>query len=323
MGAIKFKKLFQGEWTLENRMILHKSIPIGILNPTCLVCEDRKGNMLIMGKNGLYKLPHKSSGENVLIPIIASKSLILGSSTDVIKVAELLNNPDLSRTYSYICCIAKNCAEVIRFFDILKRSTICYLGCGGIGSLSAVMMAGIGVKKIKIIEFDVIEKSNLNRQIFFKRTDIGKLKADVIKKVINDRFDNVEVEIFKSKINKQNIKSFLYGCEAGVITADDPIGINIDAQMYADKLNIPLVNCGYSSNLSKIYLSPDFRKKKREYKFFRSPESIMPSFGPTNAEIAGLATSILFQVIIGKFDFKKNKLGIVWDNTVFPRVYIN
>ncbi len=49
----------------------------------------------------------------------------------------------------------------------LKNKTVGIAGCGGLGSNCAVALARVGVGKLIIADFDIIEESNLNRQYFF------------------------------------------------------------------------------------------------------------------------------------------------------------
>ena len=59
----------------------------------------------------------------------------------------------------------------------IMKSSICIIGCGGLGTTTAQYLAMTGVGKMILIDFDNIELSNLNRQISFLETDIGKNKV--------------------------------------------------------------------------------------------------------------------------------------------------
>lgn len=56
------------------------------------------------------------------------------------------------------------------------KLTILLLGLGGGGSNILTLLSGLGPKKIKIVDFDIIEKSNLGRQFLYKEEDVGLLK---------------------------------------------------------------------------------------------------------------------------------------------------
>jgi sulfur carrier protein ThiS adenylyltransferase len=63
--------------------------------------------------------------------------------------------------------------------DILLKKTVAVAGCGGLGSNAAVALVRAGIGKIIIVDHDVVELSNLNRQYFFI-DDVGKKKTDAI-----------------------------------------------------------------------------------------------------------------------------------------------
>ena len=65
------------------------------------------------------------------------------------------------------------------------ESKILIVGCGGLGSIAATYLSMSGVKKIGLVDNDKIELSNIPRQLFFFEQDIGKFKADVLKKKLS------------------------------------------------------------------------------------------------------------------------------------------
>ena len=81
----------------------------------------------------------------------------------------------------------------------IMKSSICIIGCGGLGTTTAQYLAMTGVGKILLIDFDNIELSNLNRQISFLEADIGKNKAEILKKNILKINAELDVSIIKKK----------------------------------------------------------------------------------------------------------------------------
>jgi len=87
----------------------------------------------------------------------------------------------------------------------LLQSTIVIIGCGGLGSVAAVYLAASGVGNIHLIDFDVVDVSNLHRQVFYKMTDIGKSKAEVLAKHINEISPFINITTSDQPIIKANI----------------------------------------------------------------------------------------------------------------------
>lgn len=81
--------------------------------------------------------------------------------------------------------------------DKLKDSIVCIFGCGGLGCSAALHCALSGIKNIILIDYDVIDVTNIHRQICFTHNDIGKNKIDVCKQFILDRCPEVNIKTFK------------------------------------------------------------------------------------------------------------------------------
>jgi hypothetical protein len=177
----------------------------------------------------------------------------------------------------------------------IRKTTFVFVGCGGIGSLSAILCAGAGVRTILLIDGDSIEKSNLNRQLFWKLADINKPKVKVLKAVIEERFDNVRVVAIERIVRKRNdlrqILSKHLHCELAVMvhTADRPLGLSTQiAEEVAEEMGMIFVAAGYQ--LQKIIFGPigkNSSTRKSPNPWFQIKSGIMPSFGPQNAIAAG------------------------------------
>ena len=68
----------------------------------------------------------------------------------------------------------------------ILKSSICIVGCGGLGSSAAQYLSMAGVGNIMLIDNDLINLSNLNRQTLFFEKDIGKFKVDTLRKNLQE-----------------------------------------------------------------------------------------------------------------------------------------
>jgi len=87
----------------------------------------------------------------------------------------------------------------------LQEAEIVIVGCGGLGSIAAVYLAASGIGKIHLIDFDVVDVSNLHRQVFYKMEDIGESKALVLANHIRAISPFVQVTFSNQAITKANI----------------------------------------------------------------------------------------------------------------------
>ena len=85
------------------------------------------------------------------------------------------------------------------------NSKVLVIGAGGLGCPLILYLAYSGVGNIGIVDNDIIEISNLSRQILFTKKDIGKKKVVVAKKIIKNINKKIKVYIYKNKIDKNNI----------------------------------------------------------------------------------------------------------------------
>ncbi|WP_276883036.1 thiamine biosynthesis protein ThiF [Campylobacter cuniculorum] len=92
-----------------------------------------------------------------------------------------------------------------KLHDKLKISSVAVCGLGGLGSHIALMLARSGVGRLHLIDFDVIEPSNLNRQAYMIE-DLGKFKTEAMKEQISKINPFIEVKIDTLRIDENNIK---------------------------------------------------------------------------------------------------------------------
>ena len=87
----------------------------------------------------------------------------------------------------------------------IQNKTILIIGLGGVGGYALENIVRCGVKKVIIVDNDIIEKSNLNRQIIALNSNIGKYKTDAFKSRILDINPSCEVKTITSFIDENNI----------------------------------------------------------------------------------------------------------------------
>lgn len=89
--------------------------------------------------------------------------------------------------------------------EILKNSCVAIVGLGALGSVSAQLLARAGVGKLALIDRDIVELSNLQRQSLFDENDIGKAKAAQAKEHLNRINSEIIVDFFIDDLNFENI----------------------------------------------------------------------------------------------------------------------
>jgi molybdopterin-synthase adenylyltransferase len=69
-------------------------------------------------------------------------------------------------------------------FNFLNSKTITLVGAGGIGTNIALLLTVAGIKKIYLVDDDIVELSNLTRQYIFSEKEVGQKKGKVLKKTV-------------------------------------------------------------------------------------------------------------------------------------------
>lgn len=131
-------------------------------------------------------------------------------------------------------------------FNEFQNKKIAIIGAGTIGSFIAVTLAAMNVRNIVVIDGDIVNESNLSRQIFYKESDIGrKFKVDSLHEYITNLNSSVKYSGIKTYITEKFSNYEIFeNVDLIIQTADKPTG-KID--LYVDNISRKL-------NISTLYL---------------------------------------------------------------------
>lgn len=93
----------------------------------------------------------------------------------------------------------------------LKNSSILLIGSGGLGSPLGLYLAAAGVGRLGLVDFDLVDFSNLQRQVIHGTSDVGRPKVDSAKETIQDINPTVQVDTYKTKLTAENAMEILKG----------------------------------------------------------------------------------------------------------------
>ncbi len=95
----------------------------------------------------------------------------------------------------------------------IYNSSICIVGCGGLGTSAAQYLSMSGIGKLVLIDHDSIILSNLNRQTLFTEKDIGASKCKVLSEKIKNINESITINYHQKKINESNVDLYLGNCQ--------------------------------------------------------------------------------------------------------------
>ena len=91
----------------------------------------------------------------------------------------------------------------------LKQAKVALIGAGGLGAPLGLYLAAAGVGRLGLVDFDVVDASNLQRQVIHGTSDLGRKKLDSAADRIHDINPNVEVEKFDTGLTSENALDIL------------------------------------------------------------------------------------------------------------------
>jgi len=122
----------------------------------------------------------------------------------------------------------------------LKQANVCVVGVGGLGNPIVIRLAAMGVGKIRIVDRDVIELSNLHRQTMFNEDDIGQVKVEIAAKKLRKLNQDIVIEELPVSINDYTALDVVDGCDV-VIDALDSVNARYSLNKACIEKKIPFV----------------------------------------------------------------------------------
>lgn len=127
--------------------------------------------------------------------------------------------------------------------EMLSTSQVLIVGAGGLGSPAAIYLAAAGVGTLGILDKDIIDVSNLQRQILHNSNCIGMTKVDSAKKTLNVLNPEVDIIKYHQELNEENVKDIIKNYDV-VVAAVDNTNTRYILNKACIELNIPLVEGG-------------------------------------------------------------------------------
>jgi sulfur-carrier protein adenylyltransferase/sulfurtransferase len=103
----------------------------------------------------------------------------------------------------------------------LKAARILIVGAGGLGSPAAMYLAAAGVGTIGIVDFDEVERSNLQRQILYGEPDVGRSKVQAARERLSAINPHVVVELHEARLSAANALDIIAGRDVVIDGADN------------------------------------------------------------------------------------------------------
>ncbi len=204
-----------------------------------------------------------------------------------------------------------------KFNQITKNKKIILVGCGGIGSPLSEMLVRGGFNNLTLIDQDLIDETNLQRQVFFEE-DIGKYKAKALKKYLLNIDSKSSIKVINTFLDEKNISEICLSCDL-IVDATDNFKTRKIINIFCEENNKDWLYNG--AIRSEVISCMFYGKDKLFNKVFKGEiedESCCTSgvLVSTTFTSASLAYNQILKYFIGLKESKLIKMDI-WKNQIF------
>lgn len=184
----------------------------------------------------------------------------------------------------------------------LFGSSVAVIGCGGLGGYVVEELARLGVGKIVVIDPDVFEEHNLNRQLFSSPANLGTAKVEAAANRIGEINPAVTLVPVQAAFSLENGANLLDGCQIAV-DALDSIQVRLELAEVCTAIDIPLVHgaiAGWFGHVATQFPGDD--TVQNIYRSWKNGKGIEQSLGNpsfTPAVVASLEVAEVCKLLLG------------------------
>lgn len=149
----------------------------------------------------------------------------------------------------------------------LEKASVAIFGIGGVGSYAAEALVRSGVGKITLVDYDIIDITNLNRQIHANLNTVGREKTEVMKERLLSINSDLDIKIINGKYSEDNKEIFFEEDYDYIIDAIDMISSKLSLIENSKSKNIKVISCMGAGNK----LMPDRLKVNDIYETYECP----------------------------------------------------
>jgi molybdopterin/thiamine biosynthesis adenylyltransferase len=185
---------------------------------------------------------------------------------------------------------------------------IALIGCGGLGVPAAWTLALGGELQFRLIDADVVEESNLHRQVLYTTPDIGQMKAERLAEFLRTKF-HADVEVLATRLDAANAPHLLDGCSAALEGSDDALAkfaVN-DWAVVQPRLRTVVIAAAIGRRGQWFTVTPRSSCYRCLFEAPPPPESLTTCaiagvLGPVTGQVGGYAARSMLHALAGKPD---------------------
>ena len=189
----------------------------------------------------------------------------------------------------------------------LAESRVAVVGAGGLGGSVLSLLARMGVGHLVVVDSDVFDETNLNRQAFCHIGNLGRSKAEEARFQIKGINPGVQVYAHQTRLDRANGKELLAGCHV-IVDALDNVESRLVLEEAAQALGIPLVHgalAGFEGQVMSLLPGDEglrriYGKGDRATGDSPRPEAVLGVPGITPAVIAAFQAMEVIKILLSR-----------------------
>lgn len=277
---------------------------------------DKKGNLRVLFEYLDGSLSSKEivdSISNILgIPASeAENALTFLNNAGVLEDAEIYEDilPSLQVNHRFFQIVSPDLQSPITHAQkTLSSKTVSLLGMGGGGAAIFASLCRMGFKELRICDYDIVDESNLNRQLIFKKSDVGRKKVEVAKEFAADLNDTKIVSFDLKLSSEKDIVDVIKGSDLVICAVDEPpFVIQHLINTCCVKLNMPYICCLSQHTKGRFFtVIPhqsgcmgclEFMYLEQDPQFFEQLKAILHPFQPQQTAVISPHIMLLASLI--------------------------
>lgn len=186
----------------------------------------------------------------------------------------------------------------------LLGSSVLVLGAGALGSVASMYLAASGIGHIRVVDFDNIDVTNLQRQLSYTEADLGRSKVMTLAERLRSINSEIEVEAVNQFVKPDDLAALMHGCDLVLECSDNP-DTKYAVTTAAESLCIPYVLGGVAQWRGQVM---DWAPGHARYADFfpigadsngYTPCSIGGVFGPAPGIVASIQAAEAIKLLVG------------------------
>lgn len=192
----------------------------------------------------------------------------------------------------------------------LKDTKVCVIGCGGLGGYVIEMLGRLGIGYITIVDGDIFDVTNLNRQIFSNIENLGEKKVKAAQQRMERVNPSITINSIHTKLNLQNGDSIIEGHDV-IVDAVDNLESRFIIKEIAERFKIPLVHGaigGWYGQVTTIFPGDSILDRLYPNRKVKGIEKDLgnPSFTPSL--VASIQVSEVLKILLERGELLRNKV---------------